>query len=98
MKKRQTQRDELLLIPGVGKRVAEDFRKLGVKSISDLKGKDPEKLYADLERITGTHVDRCMLYVMRCAVYFAEAPRDPKDPMLLWWNWKDSGAKQGRGR
>jgi hypothetical protein len=33
-------------------------------------------------------VDRCLLYVFRCAVYFAEHTRH--DPELLkWWNWKD---------
>ena len=34
------------------------------------------------------HQDRCLLYVFRCAVYFAERKRH--DPELLkWWNWKD---------
>jgi hypothetical protein len=33
-------------------------------------------------------VDRCLLYVFRCAVYFASHKKhDPK--LLLWWNWKD---------
>ena len=34
------------------------------------------------------HIDRCMLYVLRCAVYFASTPR-PEPEKLLWWNWKD---------
>jgi hypothetical protein len=34
-------------------------------------------------------VDRCVLYVFRCAVYFAsEAEHDPE--LLKWWNWKDA--------
>jgi hypothetical protein len=29
-----------------------------------------------------------MLYVMRCAIYFAsESKPDPE--LLKWWNWKD---------
>lgn len=28
--------------------------------IEDMKGKDPEKLYAKLEKYDGTHVDRCL--------------------------------------
>jgi hypothetical protein len=37
----------------------------------------------------GAHVDRCALYVFRCAVYFAsEAKPDPE--LLKWWNWKDA--------
>lgn len=33
-------------------------------------------------------MDRCMLYVFRCAVYYASS--EQHDPELLkWWNWKD---------
>jgi hypothetical protein len=36
----------------------------------------------------GRHVDRCVLYTFRCAVYFAsESKHDPE--LLKWWNWKD---------
>ncbi|NMB56563.1 pathogenicity locus, partial [Candidatus Beckwithbacteria bacterium] len=31
--------------------------------------------------------DRCLLYVFRCAVYYAKGGRDPEK--LKWWNWKD---------
>jgi hypothetical protein len=34
-----------------------------------------------------SYVDRCMLYVFRCAVYYAEGGREPEK--LRWWNWKD---------
>jgi hypothetical protein len=39
-------------------------------------------------------VDRCMLYVFRCAVYYATNKKhDPK--LLKWWNWKeDNKAKR----
>lgn len=75
-------------IPGVGKRTAQDFRDLGIFEISDLNGKNPEELYLELCAHEGHHVDRCMLYVMRCAVYFAS--HKTHDPELLkWWNWKD---------
>ena len=81
--------DELKKIPGVGISIAEDFWDLGIRSITDLKQKDPELLYKQLCLQTGTQVDRCMLYVMKCAVYYAS--RDSHDPALLkWWNWKDA--------
>ena len=41
---------ELRTIPGVGKRISEYFWELGLRTISDLKGKNPEKLYATILR------------------------------------------------
>jgi Pathogenicity locus len=79
---------EFRQIPGVGKSIAEDLWNLGLRSVSDLKNQDPEDLYLRLCALQGTHVDRCMLYVFRCAVYYAS--NDIHDPELLkWWNWKD---------
>ncbi|MFS8158644.1 MAG: helix-hairpin-helix domain-containing protein [Candidatus Roizmanbacteria bacterium] len=79
---------KLQIIPGVGKSIAEDLISLNVLSVSDLIGKDPQKLYDDLCVIQQQKIDRCMLYVMRCAVYFAtEKTHDPEK--LKWWNWKD---------
>lgn len=79
---------EFQQIPGVGKAIAEDLWNLGFRSISDLKGKDPEEMFENLCEFQGQKVDRCMLYVFRLTVYFAE--NDTYDPELLkWWNWKD---------
>lgn len=79
---------EFRQIPGVGKSIAEDLWDLGLRSVSDLKNQDPEALYTRLCTFQGTHVDRCMLYVFRCAVYYAS--NDVYDAELLkWWNWKD---------
>lgn len=75
-------------IPGVGPSIAEDLWQLGYRAVSDLKDADPEKLYEDLCQLQGCRVDRCCLYVFRCAVYFASHVKH--DPHLLkWWNWKD---------
>ncbi len=84
---RQLQEEKLESIPGVGKRVAKDLRDLGIKKPEDLKGKNPETLYAKLEKLRGVHEDRCLLYTFRCAVYYAEGGRDTDK--LKWWNWKD---------
>src|SRR5437773_2071685 len=79
---------ELMQIPGVGKSIARDLMSLGIQSISDLKGKDPEDLYVQFCDQTGTRVDRCVLYTFRCAVYYAS--NEHRDAELLkWWNWKD---------
>jgi hypothetical protein len=79
---------EFRKIPGVGKSIALDLWKLGLRSISDLRNKDPQQLYARFCRLEGRPVDRCLLYVFRCAVYYtSHKSHDPK--LLLWWNWKD---------
>jgi len=75
-------------IPGVGPKIAEDLWELGYRAVSDLKNLDPEKLYEDLCHLQGCKVDRCMLYVFRCAVYFASNTIYNIE-LLKWWNWKD---------
>jgi nucleotidyltransferase/DNA polymerase involved in DNA repair len=79
---------ELRRIPGVGKEISEDLWNIGIRSVQDLKGHDPERLYQKLCEFEGTKIDRCMLYVLRCAVYYASnIEHDPR--LLKWWNWKD---------
>jgi hypothetical protein len=80
--------NELKSIPGIGEKMAQDLMLLGIESVEDLKGVNPEMLYERLCAIKGYKVDRCVLYVFRCAVYYAsEKEHDPAK--LKWWNWKD---------
>ena len=82
----------LQVIPGVGPSIARDLADLGYSSVAGLGGADPEAMYRDLCGLRGHRVDRCVLYVFRCAVYFAgPGPHDPQ--LLKWWRWKD---KEGR--
>lgn len=80
--------DELQSIPGVGPSIAQDLRDLGMRSVSELKDRNPEAMYQRLCMVRGTQQDRCVLYVLRCAVYFASTTR-PNPEKLKWWNWKD---------
>jgi predicted RecB family nuclease len=83
-----TTKDELQIIPGVGKSIAADLHSLGIEKVNDLKNKDAKAMYEQLMSQAGSHIDRCVLYVFRCAVYYAE--NDNPDPeKLKWWNWKD---------
>lgn len=86
--KKQSGLQELQQIPGVGKKIAEDLRTLGVRSITDLHGRDPEELFRQLQARAGAPVDRCVLYVFRCAVYYATHERHEPE-LLKWWHWKD---------
>ena len=86
---------ELTLIPGVGKSIAADLYHIGITQINDLKGYDPEYLYNQSNLYAGSIQDRCLLYVFRCAVYYANTPGKNRDPELLkWWNWKDGKASK----
>lgn len=51
--------------------MAAHLNALGIRRISDLKGKDPEALYAQECAQQGCTVDRCALYVYRLAVAWA---------------------------
>lgn len=87
--KKRFQSQSLTGIPGVGNSIAKDLRAIGIDRIDDLKGKDPELLYALSNDYAGKTQDRCLLYVFRCAVYFAETPERMQDPeKLKWWYWK----------
>jgi hypothetical protein len=79
---------ELRTIPGVGPSIARDLIDLGYTRVAEIKGADPESMYQRLCELRGMHIDRCVLYVFRCAVYFAGC-REPEPELLKWWNWKD---------
>jgi hypothetical protein len=81
-------RDPLLVIPGVGPSIARDLRALGITRVGQLRGRNPERLYVESNKLRGMTQDRCLLYAFRCAVYFASEPR-PKARLLKWWNWSD---------
>ena len=79
---------DLQRIPGVGRSIAQDLWDLNIHAVEGLDGADPQELYERLCQLRGAHIDRCMLYTLRCAVYFASpGPHDPE--LLKWWAWKD---------
>jgi predicted RecB family nuclease len=86
---------QLTVIPGVGKSIANDLWEIGIRKVVDLVGKDPEQLFILSNQKVGVVQDRCLLYVFRCAVYFAETKEDERDAeRLKWWNWKDTKLKR----
>jgi DNA polymerase/3'-5' exonuclease PolX len=87
MKQKSDDALSLTDIPGVGKSIADDFKQIGIKTINDLKDKNPEELYRLSNKKAGHIQDRCLLYVFRCAVYYAKGGRNPQK--LKWWSWKD---------
>ncbi|MEJ1241138.1 helix-hairpin-helix domain-containing protein [Chryseolinea sp. T2] len=79
---------DLMTIPGVGKSIATDLWNIGITKVEDLKKQDPDSLFDLSNRFAGVVQDRCLLYVFRCAVYYAEHTKHEPEK-LKWWNWKD---------
>ena len=81
-------KSELEAIPGVGVRMARHLERIGCPTLASLRGQDPEELYRRDCLSQGCQVDRCVLYVYRLAVHYAEHGSCPPDKQN-WWDWKD---------
>ncbi len=79
---------EFMKIPGVGICTANDFYNIGLRSLNDLKNADADSLYLKCCDYQKCKLDRCVLYVIRCAIYFATEKNHNPD-FLKWWNWKE---------
>ncbi len=89
MVKKYADSESLLQIPGVGKSIARDLNNIGIYKMADLKGHDPNNLYHLSNTYAGCVQDRCLLYVFKLAVYYAETPKEfHEKEKLKWWNWK----------
>lgn len=69
-------------IPNVGISIAGNLRQLGIKSPTDLAGRDPYEMYDDLCRITCQRHDPCLLDTFIAAVRYMDG--GPKRP---WWKF-----------
>lgn len=79
---------DLRRIPGVGAKMEQHLLRLGYASVEALKGQDPEEMYQRDCLLAGEPLDRCVLYVYRLCVYYAEHSA-PDPEKLQWWKWKD---------
>ena len=79
---------DLRQIPGVGPNMEADLNRLGYTTVESLAGQDPEEMYLRDCALEGGPLDRCVLYVYRLAVYYAEH-REREPEKLKWWYWKD---------
>jgi hypothetical protein len=78
---------DLREIPGVGPNIETHIKRLGYRMMGELVGQNAEEMYARDCAMEGAALDRCLLYVYRLAVYYAEGGREPEK--LKWWSWKD---------
>lgn len=82
-------KSELQAIPGIGPKTAEDLIRLGYPTVASLRGVNPDELYRRDCAERGLQIDRCQLYVYRCAVYYAETEH-PDPEKCKWHHWKDA--------
>ena len=73
-------------LQGIGSAMLADFDILGIHSVQQLARNEPETLYEELCRRTGTRQDICVLDTFRCAVAQARNPRLPA-ARRQWWYW-----------
>lgn len=87
-KKKPVAAGDLTQIPGIGPNIKRHLSNIGIETIEDLRGRDPEELYQRDGLVKGTLDDRCLLYVYRLAVYYADHQIHQPEK-LKWWYWKD---------
>ena len=81
---------DLTNIPGIGKTIAANLTRINISKVEDFTNQNPEELYEKwcIEAQNPSDTDKCILYVFRTAVYYANGGREPEK--LKWWNWKDT--------
>jgi hypothetical protein len=81
-----TQERRLQDLISVGPAIVRDFELMGIRSVAELRRRNPEKLFEKLCRVTGKAQDICCLDVFRAAVAQARDPRLPAE-QCQWWYW-----------
>ena len=69
-------------LPNVGPATAADLRLLGINLPSQLAGRDPWAMYAQLCHLTGEQHDPCVIDVFLSVVAFADG-----GPARPWWHY-----------
>lgn len=69
-------------MPNIGRAMAEDLIRLGVRKIADLKERDPVDMYLKISRLDGVRHDPCVLDTFMSAVDFARTGR-----AVPWWRY-----------
>jgi Pathogenicity locus len=69
-------------IPNVGPKMASTLLKLGITSLEDTAGKDPDEMYQELCVIDAKRYDPCVRDVFAAVVSYAEG-----GPARPWWEF-----------
>lgn len=74
--------DELLQLRNIGKAMRSDFGLLGISSVAQLAKQDPSKLYARIQKLTGSRHDPCVWDTYAAAIHQAKTGE-----ALPWWHF-----------
>jgi hypothetical protein len=80
---------------GIGPKMLDDFERLGVSSVRQLKTRDAGRMYRRMCDLTGVRQDPCVLDTYRCAIEQARNPNLPEE-QRDWWYW--SGLRKAASR
>ena len=83
--------DKLEDLPYVTPQMVENFRRMGVYTPADLRGRSSDELYAALQRSYGELPQHSVLYVLRAVVHFVKTG-ERRD----WRDFVDVGHKRPR--
>ena len=94
-KSARNERRQLGDLISIGPAMLRDFELLGIRSVAQLAGQDPKRMYEKLGRIARRHQDICVLDTYCAAVAQARNPRLPAE-QCEWWYWSRKRKQQSK--
>ena len=91
-KVRRERMHQLTDLPNIGKAMARDLQRLGIRTPEELVGKDPLQLYQQLCRVTGARQDPCVLDTFISITRFM----DGEEPQPWWAYTEERKRRYGR--
>src|SRR5204863_7877967 len=82
----QIETRQLKDLVSIGPALLEDFEMLGIRSVAQLRRRNPQRMYRELCRIRKLLIDPCCLDVFVAAVAQAKDPNLPVE-QRQWWYW-----------
>lgn len=75
-------KSELLNLKNVGPATYKDLQLLGINTLEELKQETPDRLYQELQKLTGTKQDPCVWDVFAAIIHEAQTGEK-----LPWWHF-----------
>jgi len=82
----QTETRKLKDLLSIGPAMLEDLELLGIRSVAQLRRRNPQRMYRELCRIKRHVIDPCCLDVFVAAVAQSKDPTLPVE-QRQWWYW-----------
>ena len=73
-------------LPNIGRSIAADLRKIGIRLPVDLQERKPLEVYNKLEAVMGSRHDPCVLYTLLSVEHYFS-----KGEITPWWNFTKAG-------